>query len=261
MLTIDLMTRINSALDAADEVFTRFEPGRIKHTIKQGGDPVTDADLELDSVLKESLLRQDEGWLSEETKDDLNRLEMDLTWIVDPLDGTREFTEGLPEFCASVAAVVGGNVIAGGVYNPATDIRVVGAEGQGVYLNGDPVTPLSPRSLAEMTVLASRSEVRRGEWHPVSESGISVVPMGSVAYKMARVAAGLDHATWTLVPKHEWDVAGGAGLLRAAGGTAVGLAGQPLTFNQPHPLFDGVIAVPPGFEEHVQSVLAFRLTR
>ncbi len=89
----------------------------------------------------------------------------------------------------------------------------------------------------------------------VEAAGIDVEPMGSVAYKMARVAAGLDWATWTPVPKHEWDVAGGTALLKAAGGTAVGLDGRELTFNRADPLLDGVIAVPPGFEVHLDTVL------
>ena len=103
-------------------------------------------------------------------------------------------------------------------------------------------------------MLASRSEVGRGQWAAAEGLGVQVVPMGSVAYKLARVAAGLDLATWTLVPKHEWDVAGGAALLAAAGGTVVGLDGEPLAFNQPTPWFRAVIAVPVGFERHVPAI-------
>ena len=70
--------------------------------------------------------------------------------------------------------------------------------------------------------------------------------MGSVAYKLACVAAGLADATWTLVPKHEWDVAGGVALLTASGGTARTLRGHPLRFNQPKPLFEGLVAFSAG---------------
>ena len=252
----DLVTRIDAALDAAEETYARFDPGRISHIRKQGGDPVTEADIELDEVLRDALQRPGEGWLSEETKDDRERLARELTWIVDPLDGTREFVEGLPEFCSSIAAVRHGVPIAGGILNPAAQLRVVGATGEGVTANSMPANPTRPRPLSEMTVLASRSEVRRGEWQVAVDRGIDVTPMGSVAYKMARVAAGLSDATWTLVPKHEWDVAGGAALLLASGGKAVGLRGEPLEFNRPHPWFDGVIAVPPGFEPHIETVLS-----
>lgn len=257
-MSSEILSRINSALDAAARVFAGFDPGRVSHIKKAGGDPVTAADLELDECLKLSLLGPGEGWLSEETADSTDRLNKDLTWIVDPLDGTREFVEGLPEFCASVAAVENGVPTAGGVLNPATGIRIAAAKGTGVFVNDEPITPRPPKLLTEMMVLASRSEVRRGEWQDVVNTGIQITPMGSVAYKMALVAAGMADATWTLVPKHEWDVAGGAALLEAAGGSAVGLDGRPLTFNNPDPLLDGVIAVPPGFEPHIPTVLSFR---
>lgn len=222
---------------------------------KGGDDPLTEVDLALDAVLRKSLQAPGEGWLSEETADELSRLDMELVWIVDPLDGTREFIDGLPEFCTSIGAVIDGIPIAGGVVNPAAGIRVLGAIDEGVTLNEESISRLPTLALEEMTVLASRSEVGRGQWAKVEAAGISIEPMGSVAYKMARVAAGLDRATWTPVPKHEWDVAAGAALLKAVDGMAVGLDGRELTFNRADPLLDGVIAVPPGFEVHLDTVL------
>ena len=248
-----LLGRVERALKAADQVYRGFGSRRLAELKKTGGDPVTEVDLALDHVLKDSLLENGEGWLSEETADDSSRLECDLVWIVDPLDGTREFIDGLPEFCTSIAAVVGGEPIAGGVINPAAGIEIVGARGLGVRCNGAEVqAPSRPSAFDE--VVASRSEVSRGEWSMVEAAGIVVRPMGSVAYKLARVAVGLDVSTWTPVPKHEWDVAGGAALLRAAGGDVVGLDGESLVFNQAHPWFSGVVAVPAGFEPHLATV-------
>jgi myo-inositol-1(or 4)-monophosphatase len=253
-LSIELINRIERALASAESVFAGLNGPRVTEMRKAGGDPLTHIDLALDRVLRDSLQAEGEGWLSEETADDLSRLDTELVWIVDPLDGTREFIDGLPEFCFSVAAVVDGVPIAGGVVNPAAGIRVVGAVGVGVSCNHEPINHFPSLSLEESGVLASRSEVTRGQWDVVEAAGIPVEPMGSVAYKMARVAAGLDHATWTPVPKHEWDVAAGAGLLAAVGGSAVGLDGETLMFNQPRPWFSGVIAVPPGFETHLERV-------
>lgn len=248
------MERIDSALDQAAAVFARFDRRRIAELTKEGGDPVTVVDVEIDRVLKRALLRDGEGWLSEETADDHGRLDAELVWIVDPLDGTREFIDGLPEFCTSVAAVIEGVAVAGGVINPAAGFRVVGGVGHGVRLNGTEVRIPEPIPLARMRVLASRSEVERGQWAVVQSAGIRVEPMGSVAYKMARVATGLDRATWTPVPKHEWDVAGGAALLSAVGGSAIGVEGANLVFNRPRPWLSGAIAVTPGFEVHVPEV-------
>ncbi|HUG32443.1 MAG TPA: inositol monophosphatase family protein [Acidimicrobiia bacterium] len=250
-----LVDRIDRALDVADSVFSSFDGRLVTELRKAGGDPLTEVDLALNRALRESLQHEDEGWLSEETADESSRLDKDLVWIVDPLDGTREFIDGLPEYCTSIAAVVNGQAVAGGITNPAAGIRVVGAIGLGVTRNGESTSAApDPLPLEEMTVLASRSEVGRGQWKAVEKAGIRVEPMGSVAYKMARVASGLDDATWTPEPKHEWDVAGGAALLASAGGHALGVDGAPLTFNRERPWLTGAIAIPPGFEEHIEAV-------
>lgn len=251
----ELLERVNAALEQAESVLADYDSKTIEELRKIGGDPVTEADLAVDRILKKFLPQPGDGWLSEETADNPTRLERDVVWIVDPLDGTREFIDGLPEFCTSIAAVVDGVPIVGGVVNPAAGIKISGGLGLGITCNGDPIKRPGTGALDNSRVLASRSEVGRGRWAIVESAGIQVEPMGSVAYKMARVAAGLDWATWTPVPKHEWDVAGGAALLKASGGKAVGLDGRELIFNRRAPWMDGVIAVPPGFEVHLDTVL------
>ncbi|MEA2024493.1 MAG: inositol monophosphatase family protein, partial [Actinomycetota bacterium] len=101
---------------------------------------------------------------------------------------------------------------------------------------------VSATSLSDAVILASRSEMRRGEWDRFIDEPFTVVPMGSVAYKFALVAAGRADATWTLVPKHEWDVAAGAALVGAAGGWTALPDGSSPTWNNPDPLIDGLIA-------------------
>src|SRR5581483_7603732 len=176
---------------------------------KAGHDPVTQADRGLDSLLREKLLRPGEGWLSEESADNLSRLERERVWVVDPLDGTREFVEGVPEFCVSIALVESGQAVAGGICNPATNEVFLGAKDSGVTYNGAPVGVSQRKTLREAVVLASRSETRRGEWDRFKNAPFKIQPTGSVAYKLARVAAGLADATFTLKPKHEWDIAAG----------------------------------------------------
>jgi myo-inositol-1(or 4)-monophosphatase len=109
-------------------------------------------------------------------------------------------------------------------------------------------------SLDGAEVLASRSEVKRGEW-ALPGAPFRIVPMGSVAYKMARVAAGLTDATWTLSPKHEWDVAAGTALVLAAGGAVCKPGGAAPTFNQAHPWLEGLLAVPAGLLGPVQRFI------
>ena len=211
---------------------------------EERGDPVTAVDLAVDAVLRRALPREGEGWLSEETADDRSRLACRRVWIVDPLDGTREFVQGIPEWCISIGLVEEGRPVAAGIANPATGDCVVGSAETGVLLNGQPARVSSRASLEGATVLASRSEVRKGQWGRFQGGPFRVVPMGSVALKLALVAAGRYDATWTLAPKHEWDVAGGAALVLAAGGDVRTPDGAPLVFNQAKPWLAGLVAGP-----------------
>lgn len=235
------LQRIERALLAAQEAVAQFTPGRIASEKKAGGDPVTEADLLLDQVLKESLLAPSEGWLSEETADNAGRLDKKRVWVVDPLDGTREFVEGLPEWCISVALVVEGRPAAAGICNPPAGQLFLGCLGGGVTLNGRTVRVSQKSELVGAKILASRSEVRRGEWKRFEGAGFEIVPMGSVAYKLALVSAGLADGTFTRVPKNEWDVAAGVCLVEAAGGQWE-TAEPGRRFNQPNPLLKGLWA-------------------
>jgi myo-inositol-1(or 4)-monophosphatase len=242
---IEDLARIEAALDAAAEVVRPYTPGAVAfETKEERGDPLTEADLAVDQVLRAILPSPGEGWLSEETADDSHRLSRRRCWVVDPIDGTREFVQGIPEWCISVGLVEGGVPVAGGILNPATGERVVGSGETGVTLNGDPVPPRRDRSLAGARVFASRSEVGRGEWDRFQGAPFEVVPCGSVAYKLALVACGRCDATWTLVPKHEWDVAAGAALVRAAGLTVIHADGSEPRFNRPKPLLSDFLAGP-----------------
>src|SRR5947199_3201826 len=132
----EILERIASALEAARQVLNRFTAGAIEAEYKAGHDPVTDADKSVDAVLRKELLREGEGWLSEESVDDLSRLDKTRVWIVDPLDGTREFVAGIPEFCVSVAMVEDGIPVAGGICNPATNEMFLGSLDSGVTYKG-----------------------------------------------------------------------------------------------------------------------------
>src|SRR5690349_10203860 len=186
----ETLQRIYDALEAARQVLSRFTPGAIAAEYKVGHDPVTEADREVDAVLRKNLLREGEGWLSEESVDDFTRLDKNRVWVVDPLDGTREFVAGIPEFCVSVGMVENGRPVAGGICNPATNETIIGSLQSGVTYNGEPARPSEKSALADALVLASRSEVKRGEWEAFKAAPFKSRPMGSVAYKLALVAAG-----------------------------------------------------------------------
>src|SRR5438094_7869017 len=117
----EALERIHCALEAVRQVLRRFTAGAMEAEYKVGHDPVTEADRCVDAVLRKELLSNEEGWLSEESVDDLARLESSRVWVVDPLDGTREFVAGIPEFCVSIAMIQDGRPIAGGICNPVTN--------------------------------------------------------------------------------------------------------------------------------------------
>src|SRR5215813_496503 len=149
----DVLERVESAIEASKSVFSRFTPGEIAAEYKAGHDPVTEADRALDQVLHKELLRDGEGWLSEESSDDQSRLFKSRVWVVDPLDGTREFVEGIPEFCVSIAMVERGKPVAGGIYNPATNETFLGSVGSGLTYNGQPARASQRASLQAAVVL------------------------------------------------------------------------------------------------------------
>jgi myo-inositol-1(or 4)-monophosphatase len=249
------LVRIQAALLAAREVFQDFTPGKVAAEYKAGLDPVTLADTAVDAVLRKALQREGEGWLSEETPDDFARLEQRRLWVVDPLDGTREFVEGVPEFCVSIGLVEDGLPVAGGILNPVTDELFLGSAA-GVTYNGKAAQTTQRSSLAGATILASRSETKRGEWNRFEAAEFVVKPMGSVAYKLALVSAGLADATFTLTPKHEWDIAGGVALVESAGGAAMTLENKVVRFNNRSVLVSGLLACGPFLKDPLVALLA-----
>ncbi len=251
----EILGRIEEALGEAVNAIFPFTPGAIKVNFKSGDDPVTEADRAANRVIQRVLLRDGEGWLSEESGEDLSRLEKSRVWVVDPLDGTREFVAGIPEWCISIALVEEGVAIAGGVCNPATSETFLGCVGCGVTHNGRIACCSRTESLSGASVLASRSEIKRGEWDRFRTEPFTVTPVGSVAYKLALVAAGVADATWTECPKHEWDVAAGVALVNAAGGFAERLDGALLTFNNWPCLLPNLLASGPILAQKLSSLL------
>ena len=239
----DDLAKIREALLKAAEAIRPFTPGAVDYDEKSSrGDPVTAADLAANEVLLGILPGEGEGWLSEETRDSAERLTHSRVWVVDPLDGTREFVDGIPEWCISIGLVEDGVPVAGGILSPTTDQLVLGSVETGVTLNGEPVQAERKQGLDGAVILASQSEWKRGEWDRFADAPFTVKPCGSVAFKLGQVAAGLADGTWTLVPKNEWDVAGGAALMLAAGGTLMHADGSQRRFNQPNPLMPNFLA-------------------
>ena len=251
------LTRIANALHLVEGILRDYSRADLSIQQKPSGELVTEADLEVDRVLRQALCRGPEGWLSEETVDDYRRLREFRTWIVDPLDGTKEFTQGIPEWCVSIGLAEAGQLVAGGIANPLTSEVVVGSMAAGVTINGDPARVANRTSLSGATVLASRSEVGRGQWERFRGAPFHIRPVGSIAYKLALVAIGKADLTASLEPKNEWDIAAGALLVEAAGGKVTDLTGECLRFNRPGTLVNGIVAGPDQLVDKMLAQIGF----
>jgi len=224
---------------------------------KSHDNPVTEADLRANDCIYHCIQAAfpDDGWLSEETGDSRARLDRRRVWIIDPLDGTKEFTQHIPEFCICIALVDDGAPVVGVSYNPVTDELFAAARGHGLTVNGVPARPTATADVAQARVLASRSEDKRGEWDAY-KSRMRVELIGSVAFKLALIAAGRADGTFSLTPKHEWDICSGAALILEGGGRITDCYGEPLRFNQPKPLLPGLIATNAALYEPMRAVIA-----
>ena len=240
----DLSIAKTAAIEAGGIILNYY---KADYEIKDKGyhNPVTTADNAADTRLKEILMvaRPNYGWLSEETVDSPERLTKDRVWIVDPLDGTKEFIEGVPHFVVSVALVENGNPIVGVLYNPVTAETITAAKGEGAELNGEKIQCATKDNVGNMVILNSRSETRRGLWAPYDGTFGELRAIGSVAYKLGLTAAGQADIFASLRPKNEWDICAGNCIINEAGGKLIDLKGNRVIFNREKTLIEpGLIA-------------------
>lgn len=223
---------------------------------KSKNNPVTSADLAANKKIREIILSRfpRDGWLSEEDKDSAERLRQSRVWVVDPIDGTKEFIEGVPQFAVSIGFVVEGRPKVSVVYNPAQDQFYRAAAGQGAFLNDRPIH-VSPRAEIDgALLLVSRSEPRKKFQLFVERCHIK--PVGSIAYRLAQVAGGAGDATFTFRSIREWDVCAGVLMVEAAGGSVMDGNGNILMFNQPEARHRGVVAAGPILAKGLQGLWA-----
>jgi len=224
------------AATRAGDVLLKYYKNSYEIKDKSYRNPVTTADHEADAFLKDFLMAEtpEFGWLSEETVDSEDRLSKEHVWIVDPLDGTKEFIEGVPHFVVSVGLVENGAPIVGAQYNPVRKELIRTDQAGGVWYNDEPTRLVKKPDLKSASCLNSRSETRRGLWAPWKDEFRELKPIGSVAYKLGLVASGKEEFFVTLRPKNEWDICAGHALLKANGGTMKTNMGEAISYNNRH---------------------------
>lgn len=248
MLEHELEVATEVARRAGGEVARMREEG-LRFGRKGGYELVSEADIHASEILHETLTGTfpDDGWLGEEHRDTAERLDRERVWVVDPIDGTREYLQGLPEYAISVGLVVKGRPALGVVYNPATDEMYAA-----VCPDPPPETGVNDERGREYLALVGRGEDRLGEVPPLPGQG-RAKGVGSVAYRLALVAAGKGDVVVTWYARQEWDVAAGAALCLAKGLKVTDVMGQPLAFNQPRPLVRGLLVAEAGLHARIED--------
>ena len=236
-------TLLSRALDDAGAIALRHFRRDGKQWYKGPGQIVTEADIEVDAALHDLLIgaRPADGWLSEERQDDGSRFRCRRVWMVDPIDGTRSFAEGVPEFTISVALVEGGTPVLASIFNPATEEHFQAVAGQGATLNGEPLIPSKQGAIDGAELLASSTEMRKRNWRQHMPAA-RFTTIGSLAYKLALVAAGRFDGLISLRSANDWDLAAAVLIIQEAGARLADASGKSLTLNGPTLRHKGLVA-------------------
>ena len=258
MPAVDLPLLID-AVRMAGRVATSYVGTSAKRWDKaDGAGPVTEADLAVNDMLQQVLLlaRPDYGWLSEETEDGTMRLAHDRVFIVDPIDGTRSFTEGANTWAHAIAVAEKGEITAAVIYLPLRNLLYTAARGAGAFLNGLPIRASDVGEFAHATILAAKPAMADVVWNTGACPPFKPAYRPSLAYRLGLVAQARFDAMLTLRPSWEWDIAAGALIVTEAGGTITNQRGANLQFNNPDPRLDGVVAGGQAIHQTVMDALA-----
>jgi myo-inositol-1(or 4)-monophosphatase len=214
----------------------------LKNWTKGASSPVCEADIAVDKLLRERLgaAEPGAGWLSEESVDDPARLAARFVWIVDPIDGTRAYIAGLPEWVVSAALVDNGRPVAACLFAPVSGEFFAALAGGGATCNGAMIA-VSPGDALRGARIAGPKNLL--EKLPAFDPPATIVPrIPSLALRLARVAQGTIDAAIAGGNSHDWDLAAADLLVHEAGGALTPLSGEPLTYNRPEPRHGMLVA-------------------
>ncbi len=255
----DDLTLIAEAAQEAGRIAMGFFGRDPKVWNKENNSPVTEADMALDAFLGNELraARPDYGWLSEETTDDMMRLERERLFVVDPIDGTRAFIHGEEDWSVSVAIVEAGRPVAAALYVPVPGELYLATAGGGAQLNGGAIAVSGRSELAGAHIAGPRS--LRGQ-KALAAAGLDQdVHIRSLALRIALVAAGRRDGAIATRHANDWDLAAADLLVQEAGGQLTDLEGRTLRYNRPdvrHPVLVATSsALRVSLSEIVRSVL------
>ena len=209
---------------------------------KSPNNPVSEADIAVDNLIQNDLRNRypHYGWLSEESEDDGSRFSNRRSWFVDPIDGTRAFIKGLPNFSVSIALIEDNLPILGVIFNPATEEIFFANKGHGAFKNDNKIEVSKQSEIAGTELLGDPYQFQSNKW-PSEWQQMNVTRKNSIAYRMALVAAGEFDGAIASMPKNDWDIAAGTIIVQEAGGISSDTAGFSFNFNQRIPSQNSMI--------------------
>jgi myo-inositol-1(or 4)-monophosphatase len=236
----------------AGHIARKFYGGDYKQWSKEGGSPVTEADLAVNKYLCDVLTgaRPDYGWLSEENTDDASRLDKREVFVVDPIDGTVAFLKNRPHFTICAAIVAAGRPCCGVVYNPISDEMYAARRGAGAYRNNIPIQVGPQGALEGCAMLGDRTQLTQAPW-----PAMHIQNRNSVAYRLALVADGSADASVSLTAKRDWDLAAADIILHEAGGVLTDARGAALIYNRPVTTQTSLVAANPALHSAIIGLL------
>lgn len=254
----DYAAVVGAVQEAADLAHRQWRDGAIpaaKVWEKSTNNPVSEIDLAVDAFLKARLtaVLPDAAWLSEETVDDPVRLTASRVWLVDPIDGTRDYIRGRSGWCVSVALVENGVPIFAMMAAPAQAKTWIAHAGQGVTCNGD-------RLFASTRLDFSGARVPADDLPKMDRDLVMVEKPNSIAMRMTMVACDRADLVATLRWGHEWDVAAAHLVAQEAGAVVTNALGAPILYNKPDPRDFGLICSAPDIHAGAVERLADRAT-
>jgi myo-inositol-1(or 4)-monophosphatase len=254
--SLDRQAVIAATQEAAALAFSSWRDGAVPDTKvweKSKGNPVSDIDMAVDALLKQRLMAilPEAGWLSEETVDDAARLDARLLWLVDPIDGTRDYVRGRSGWCVSVALVADGLPLFAVMAAPAQSKLWVAGAGEGVTCNGDRLTGSTRTEFAGSRVPADDQIKLSADIEKVKQPN-------SIAMRMTMVACDRADLIATLRWGNEWDIAAAHLVAQEAGALVSDALGKPIIYNKREPLDFGLICCAAGIHSAVVERLSER---
>ena len=220
------------AVREAGEVALRMFREGVRSWTKHGHSPVTEADIAVDRMLLKRLraFLPSAGWLSEETADAPERLQRDLVWVVDPIDGTRAFVERMTDWTISAALVAAGRPVVAALFAPVTDELYLAVRGQGATRNGKAIAANSRSDLTGARIGSAKVRARDLERKGIN---LDAVPkIRSLALRIARVASGELDAALAGANSHDWDLAAADLIVHEARGMLTTIHGDLPSYNR-----------------------------